>query len=234
MEILMSTNAQEGRLLTPSELAAAIKMLRLSRGWSQEQLAEISGLSVRTIQRIEQNMPSSFDTRRAIAKAFGCEDIDFLNKLFVIPTEEQIAAEKKKFEQEYITLDVAPLTSGKQLAQLVENNMMDLSTSAFEMDRAADEEFAALIDWHREYRDIADCYSESQKFEVYDALQAHIDELKRLGVSLRYAERKLVLKLGGPDGKSNPMAAKALYVVAFPLGQEPQQFSVPRATGIKM
>ena len=227
-------NQQQPRVLTQEELAAIIKMLRISRTWSQEQLAEISGLSVRTVQRVEQAEPSSFDTRRAIAKAFGCEDIDLLNKSFVIPNAEQIAAETKKFEQEYITLDVAPLTTGKQLAQLVENNMMDLSTSAFEMGRAADEEFASLIDWHRDYRDVADCYSESQKFEVYDALQAHIDELRRLGVSLRYAERKLLLRLGGPDGDANPMPAKALYVVAFPLGKEAEKFAVPRSTGIKI
>jgi transcriptional regulator with XRE-family HTH domain len=31
-----------------------IQKLRLQRGWSQEQLAELSGLSVRTIQRLER------------------------------------------------------------------------------------------------------------------------------------------------------------------------------------
>ena len=31
-----------------------IQKLRLQRGWSQEQLAELTGLSVRTIQRIER------------------------------------------------------------------------------------------------------------------------------------------------------------------------------------
>jgi transcriptional regulator with XRE-family HTH domain len=30
-----------------------VKQLRLQRAWSQEQLAELAGLSVRTIQRIE-------------------------------------------------------------------------------------------------------------------------------------------------------------------------------------
>ncbi len=30
-----------------------VKQLRLQRAWSQEQLAEMAGLSVRTIQRIE-------------------------------------------------------------------------------------------------------------------------------------------------------------------------------------
>lgn len=65
-------------------------------------------------------------------------------------------------------------------------------------------------------------------------MQTHIDELKRLGVSLRYAVRKLVRKLGALDGEANPMPATALYVVAFPLGDEPEQFAVARSAGIKL
>lgn len=36
-----------------------IRKLRLQRGWSQEQLAELTGLSTRTIQRIERGQPCS-------------------------------------------------------------------------------------------------------------------------------------------------------------------------------
>lgn len=71
------------------------------------------------------------------------------------------------------------------------------------------------------------------KFEVYDALQAHIDGLTKLGVALRYAERKLVLKLG-PVEDPRPMQARVLYLVAFPAGKEPDKFAVPRAAGIKI
>ena len=35
-----------------------IQKLRLKRGWSQQQLADASGLSVRTIQRIEAGTPA--------------------------------------------------------------------------------------------------------------------------------------------------------------------------------
>ena len=48
-----------------------IKQLRLERAWSQEQLAEISGVSSRTIQRIEQGDASSLETLKALAAAFG-------------------------------------------------------------------------------------------------------------------------------------------------------------------
>jgi transcriptional regulator with XRE-family HTH domain len=51
-----------------------IQKLRLQRGWSQEQLAELSGLSVRTIQRLERGHPASVESLKALAAAF---EIDF-------------------------------------------------------------------------------------------------------------------------------------------------------------
>jgi len=51
-----------------------IQKLRLQRGWSQEQLAELSGLSVRTIQRIERGQPASIETLKSLGAAF---QIDF-------------------------------------------------------------------------------------------------------------------------------------------------------------
>jgi len=46
-----------------------IRKLRLDRGWSQNQLAEIASLSVRTIQRVERGGSASLDTMGALASA---------------------------------------------------------------------------------------------------------------------------------------------------------------------
>ena len=206
-------------------------MFREMRQWSQEQLAEISGLNVRTVQRVEQGLSASLDTRRALASAFEFEDIDALNKPITIPSEEELKAAKEKFDREHVTLTAIPLTTGKQLAKLAEICSMDLSEPGFDLTREADETFAALVDYFRDYRDCADVYSETQKFEIYDEMQSHIDALKTLGVSLRYAERKMQVKWGAePDSK--PMPVNVLYVVAFPLGKEPEQFATPKSGGI--
>jgi len=231
----MSTteSTQQTRLMTPAELAVFIRMLREMRQWSQEQLAEISGLNVRTVQRVEQGLSASIDTRRALASAFEFEDIDALNKPFTIPSEEELKAAKDKFDLEHVTLTASPLTTGKQLTKLAEICSMDLSEPGFELTREADEAFAALVDYFRDYRDCADAYSETQKFEIYDEMQSHIDALKTLGVSLRYAERKMQVKWGTePDSK--PMLVNVLYVVAFPLGKEPEQFATPKSGGIRL
>jgi transcriptional regulator with XRE-family HTH domain len=51
-----------------------IQKLRLKRGWSQEQLAQASGLSARTIQRIEAGQPASTETLKSLAAVF---EVDF-------------------------------------------------------------------------------------------------------------------------------------------------------------
>ena len=47
-----------------------VQKLRLMRGWSQQQLADLSGLSARTIQRIESGMPASAETLKSLAAVF--------------------------------------------------------------------------------------------------------------------------------------------------------------------
>jgi len=47
-----------------------IRKLRLRSGWSQEQLAELSGLSIRTIQRIERGQKPSLESLKSLAAVF--------------------------------------------------------------------------------------------------------------------------------------------------------------------
>ncbi len=51
----------------PDASPLLIQKLRLQRGWSQEQLAELTGLSVRTIQRIERGQTPSAESLKALA-----------------------------------------------------------------------------------------------------------------------------------------------------------------------
>lgn len=71
-----------------------VQKLRLKRGWSQQQLAEASGLSVRTIQRIEAGFPASTETLKSLAAVF---EVDFstlnpetdMNTVAIDPSEQQ-------------------------------------------------------------------------------------------------------------------------------------------------
>jgi DNA-binding XRE family transcriptional regulator len=50
-----------------------IRQLREARGWSQEHLAEVAGLSARTVQRIEAEGNVAPESRMALAAALGVE-----------------------------------------------------------------------------------------------------------------------------------------------------------------
>ncbi|WP_049723035.1 helix-turn-helix domain-containing protein [Gilvimarinus polysaccharolyticus] len=50
-----------------------VRKLRLQKGWSQEQLAELAGLSIRTIQRLERGQSPSLESRNALASVFGVD-----------------------------------------------------------------------------------------------------------------------------------------------------------------
>ncbi len=108
------TTPTEPRLLSPEEIGQLVKSYRGVHGWTQEVLAELSGLQTRTIQRVEQGNPSSLDTRRALAHAFEFDDIDYFNTLKRIPSIEEVEKWKKRFDREHLLLDTCPV-EGRQL-----------------------------------------------------------------------------------------------------------------------
>lgn len=48
-----------------------IRTMRRERGWTQEQLALILGINVRTVQRLERGGVPSLETAQGLASAFG-------------------------------------------------------------------------------------------------------------------------------------------------------------------
>ncbi len=87
-----------------------IQKLRLQRAWSQEQLAQCSGLSVRTIQRLENGGQMSLESRKAIAAVFDLDVLDFDTgkkpELCEKPTleEQQAIAEVRDLKRFYLKL----------------------------------------------------------------------------------------------------------------------------------
>mgnify|MGYP003564629669 FL=1 len=53
-----------------------IRFMREKRGWSQEQLATISGISERTVQRVEKDGKCSLESKMALASAFEVSPVD--------------------------------------------------------------------------------------------------------------------------------------------------------------
>ena len=72
-----------------------IKTYRLKKAWSQEQLSEFSGVSVRTIQRLEKGGQGALETLKAIAATL---EID-IQTLQSTPSDEEQTMQVNNVEQ---------------------------------------------------------------------------------------------------------------------------------------
>ena len=76
-----------------------VRKLRLQRGWSQEQLAEMSGLSTRTIQRIERGQTAGLESLKSLAAVFEVQVSDLKQEDRIV-TEEQVMGSQPTEEQD--------------------------------------------------------------------------------------------------------------------------------------
>jgi len=70
-----------------------IKKMRLERHWSQDQLAEMSRLSIRTIQRIENGENAGLESLKSLAAVFETDIVD---------SDKKEEMEQIRIEEEYI------------------------------------------------------------------------------------------------------------------------------------
>jgi len=82
--------------------AEKVKSLRLDNGWSQELLAKASGLSIRTIQRVEKEGSGSAETQLALAATFNISS----KELFVISSTLDVNWKRKNIMQSAFALIV--------------------------------------------------------------------------------------------------------------------------------
>jgi transcriptional regulator with XRE-family HTH domain len=69
------------------------KKMRLERHWSQDQLAEMCGLSVRTLQRIENGENAGFESLKALGAVFETNIDD---------SDKNAEMEQVRMEEEYV------------------------------------------------------------------------------------------------------------------------------------
>jgi transcriptional regulator with XRE-family HTH domain len=70
-----------------------IKKMRLERHWSQDQLAEMSGLSIRTIHRIENGENAGLESLKSLAAVF---------EMNIVDSDKKEEMEQIRKEEEYV------------------------------------------------------------------------------------------------------------------------------------
>lgn len=224
------------RILKPAELALLCKLQRTWRGWSQETLAELSGLTVRTVQRVEAGQPVGLDTRRALAAAWEAPDIDCLNKPTVFPTVEEVRQQEKKRLEDlaanYFTVDMSR-ADGRGIARLLVDCEAVLVTLAEGLEEKAEVEdaFALVSDYVRDFLDIVQDVPATERLTCADELQRLIADLARHGVTLLAGKRAVPVRFAG--GKNPRRDLTILYVLAAPKGKESAVVHVDKRVQLK-
>ena len=59
---------------------AHVKQLRIDKGWTQQQLADVTSLSLRTVQRVEKLGVASMESVNALCSVFDVERSDLLTE----------------------------------------------------------------------------------------------------------------------------------------------------------
>lgn len=83
-----------------------LKIQRDSRAWSQTQLAEVSGLSLRTIQRIEKTGVASQESAKSLASVYECSITELVAKDLPVQVEGKFSISKMSATTKIIHLCV--------------------------------------------------------------------------------------------------------------------------------
>jgi transcriptional regulator with XRE-family HTH domain len=222
-------------ILNPSILAWWTRAVREASHWSQEAVAASSGLTVRTIQRIEAGRPSGVTTRRALARGLGYDnpEIFFDPKFAEIISGffreiEKISrdAMEKQFPDK-IRLRVRPVRNGAELARLAELAKAYNYCCDDEVPEEAKQAAATLFDYLNDYGDSAEFYSNMDKLGVHRELDALLNDLARDGAIVHSALRATsVVGKSWPD--QTPMPLDILYFVIHAKDKVIEEFLVPK------
>ena len=213
----------------PEEIGFLVKTFRIDKGWTQETLAALSGLQTRTIQRVEQGQPSSFDTRRALGRAFAFPDIDFFNTLRRLPSEEEQRKQQEAFDRDYVLLD-AQVVSGRQLFMLMQGGPSlgaICPASTTELPRAAQDAFAVIADYVRDCVDILDDVPQRELLTYGDELDENITVLNNAGFCLCAAFRDTSMTSKSWVDKA-PLPFRITYLIPGPKDHPPAKVAVNR------
>jgi transcriptional regulator with XRE-family HTH domain len=215
------------RLPNPADLAVFVRTLRDERKWSQETLAALARITERTVQRVENGEPSSLDTHRAIADAFGYE-LNYFDKPWPFPNSERLKDYVAEIEKTTIAVPIVPIQDGRTLRNMVEQSQSSVAEEIGKISDAAREAFAQLIDLLRDYRDMSDCYSMSERLDIDRSIEELLKKIARekssIGAGLRHA--KLSSKSDAPN--TAPCDWTNIYVVIASAEVLPATIRVPK------
>jgi transcriptional regulator with XRE-family HTH domain len=169
-----------------------IKRERERRAWSQEHLAEVASLGLRTIQRIEKTGAASYESARSLAAVLG---VDVAN----LRVEEK-DANLRRFDvrsQPFLATVLAALAAGGALfygtASFADQVLMDVSMALESGDETRAWQTQFLVDDGTLVPDVNDLRLQDLRFSIVPRVQGDDRILLEIGVFEKHGNGEVVL-----------------------------------------
>jgi transcriptional regulator with XRE-family HTH domain len=198
-----------------------IRTLRAALAWTQEHLATVTGLSARTIQRLEDGGPASPESLLALAAAFGVSVEDLRR-----PPEQQVQMEAqaaellKKAQERYAIIPLERVERASSMTRALP--VEAILCQHVDLRNDAEEDAVAALDGY--VRDLSDVWTDvgpSSRRDIGRELQQIVDQLKTLGLIVASGTHWRRLRFS--NGKSDPFSVTTLYIM-ISRANEPKLF----------
>jgi transcriptional regulator with XRE-family HTH domain len=184
-------------------LARNVRTMRDIKHWTQQHLADVAGVLLRTVQRVEKGDGASVETLGALANAFDVS-IDILQADFAAIAD-QLTQQEEEFRKGHDIVQIAPVTCSSDFGVL--DGAQGSVFHCFSKEDAVQDAFAGLQANVRDMIDIWDDVDPGSHREWMRSAFAQVEELTKLGV---------VIGVGRVDRVWRQIPLTVLYVVAMP------------------
>jgi transcriptional regulator with XRE-family HTH domain len=201
-------------------LAKNIRTFREAKHWTQQHLADTSGIVLRTVQRAEKGEGASVESLGALANAFDVT-IDLLQTDFVALLEQaQGAHEAMKKTHDFVPMQPITCSTGLAVIDGAEASVMQCAST----NDAAQDTFAAFKSSVMDMVDVWDAVDPINHREWMKSAFAQVEEMNRLGLVVCVGKAKRVIRTG-----KGPVEFGTLYVIAWPKGEEKALIAVEKS-----
>lgn len=171
-----------------------IKRERERRAWSQEHLAEVAGLGLRTIQRIEKTGAASYESARSLAAVLG---VDVATLRVDAREAAEAAARRFDFRSRAFLGVLGALVTGGTLfygtASFADQVLMDVSMALEAGDETRAWKTQFVVDDGTLVPNVNDLNLEDLRFSIVPRVQEGGRVLFEIGVFERHGNEEIVL-----------------------------------------
>jgi len=214
-------------------VASNIRLLREHRAWTQEHLAQVAGVTPRTVQRVEAGEGAQVDTLQALAAALDIDvqalrfdALELIAQQLGVPrdkvTPELIAQRQKEIDAKYVKVPMTRLAASADLRAF--SDAMSFYFDCLPKDDALQDVAAAFQQDLQDLMDVGRDIDASHRRQFEVGTFEHVKELEKLGAVVMVGRRNGRMKVGVSDS----VAWTCVYVVVSSKEDAKETVLVPK------